>query len=134
MNIFVCVDDQNGMLFNHRRQSRDRLVLQDILARCGSEKLWVNHYSAKLFEDSGITIDDGFLHKAAADDWCFVEDQALQPVESQIGQLVLYKWNRRYPADLHLDLNLTESSWKLIETCEFPGYSHEKITVEVYRK
>ena len=31
MTIFVCIDDKNGMLFNHRRQSRDEAVLKDML-------------------------------------------------------------------------------------------------------
>gem|GEM_PF-5722604 len=31
MDVFVCLDDRNGMLFNHRRQSRDREVIRDVL-------------------------------------------------------------------------------------------------------
>ena len=30
MTLYVCLDDKNGMLFNNRRQSRDRVVLEDI--------------------------------------------------------------------------------------------------------
>ena len=30
MNIIVCLDDNLGMLFNKRRQSKDRRVLEDI--------------------------------------------------------------------------------------------------------
>ena len=30
MNIIVCLDDNQGMLFNKRRQSKDRQVLEDI--------------------------------------------------------------------------------------------------------
>ena len=30
MQIIVCLDTKNGMMFNHRRQSRDREVLNDI--------------------------------------------------------------------------------------------------------
>ena len=31
MDVFVCLDDRGGMFFNHRRQSRDRQVIQDML-------------------------------------------------------------------------------------------------------
>ena len=30
MEVIVCVDDHNGMLFNHRRQSRDQAVIADM--------------------------------------------------------------------------------------------------------
>ena len=28
MIVMVCIDDHNGMMFNHRRQSRDRAVIE----------------------------------------------------------------------------------------------------------
>ena len=31
MKIIACLDDNNGLLFNNRRQSRDRVVIEDIL-------------------------------------------------------------------------------------------------------
>lgn len=31
MNVIVCVDDNNGMLFNKRRQSRDKAVIDKII-------------------------------------------------------------------------------------------------------
>ena len=31
MVLIVCVDDHNGMMFNHRRQSQDRILRGDIL-------------------------------------------------------------------------------------------------------
>lgn len=31
MTVIVCLDNANGMLFNHRRQSRDANVVKDIL-------------------------------------------------------------------------------------------------------
>ena len=30
MNIIVCLDDKNGMMFNKRRQSQDKLLRSDI--------------------------------------------------------------------------------------------------------
>ena len=47
MIVFVCLDDNNGMMFGGRRQSRDRVVIQDILAQCECSRLWIDEYSAK---------------------------------------------------------------------------------------
>ena len=41
MIIAVCVDDKGGMLFNNRRQSRDRAQQVDLLSLCGEKKLWI---------------------------------------------------------------------------------------------
>ena len=35
MILIVCVDDHNGMMFNHRRQSQDRILRGDILELTG---------------------------------------------------------------------------------------------------
>lgn len=133
MNVIVCVDDRMGMLFNHRRQSQDRVLRDYILSLRKDHPLLMNEYSAKMFgSQPNILSQKDFLSIARPEDYCFVEDQALEPWEADIGQLILCKWNRSYPGDRHLDLDL--SKWKLQSTEEFPGSSHEKITVEVYRK
>ena len=40
MIIMVCVDDNNGMMFNKRRQSQDRVLRQRMLELAGEKKLW----------------------------------------------------------------------------------------------
>lgn len=40
MIIIACTDDNQGMLFNHRRQSQDRVQRQRMLQRTGGAKLW----------------------------------------------------------------------------------------------
>ena len=135
MIVIVCVDDNMGMMFNHRRQSQDRVLRERILQKTKDIKLWMNHYSAKQFGDNAqVNIDDSFLSKAAPTDACFVEDQSTAPYEQWIDKIVLYKWNRTYPADMHFDIPLSSKSWNLISTEDFVGSSHEKITEEVYTK
>ena len=41
MTVFICLDDKNGMLFNHRRQSRDKAVIEDMLSFAGYEKIYM---------------------------------------------------------------------------------------------
>ena len=46
--------------------------------------------------------------------------------------VILYRWNRTYPADLRLTLSL--EGWSLERREIFAGSSHEKIIKEVYRR
>ncbi len=81
MNVIVCLDDNNGMMFNKRRQSQDK-ILRDSIKELVKDK----------------------------------------------------KWNRTYPSDLYFDINVQNEQWELIESEEFQGSSHEKITKEIYRR
>ena len=133
MTVFVCIDDRGGMLFNRRRQSRDREQIADMLRLVGGRRLLCDPYSAALLTEQGaapLACAD-FLERAAANDCCFVENKALLPYLAGIQTLYVYKWNRTYPRDTLLDLPLP-GKLRLVETVEFPGYSHEKITRERY--
>ena len=133
MYVIVCADDNLGMLFNHRRQSQDRILRDYLTNLTRGRGFFMNEYSARQFQHpSGIQVSENFLDQAGKDDFCFVEDQSLQNYKDQIDGLILCRWNRVYPADFYLDLNF--SSWQLEYSEEFPGSSHEKITVEVYKK
>ena len=132
MKIIVCVDNQNGMMFNHRRQSQDRVLRKRILELTGGKKLWMNAYSQKQFlqgnmpkeqEQSGQLGQSGQIQA----DETFLD---VVPYESRIEEVILCHWNRDYPADMYFKMAL--GSWKLAETQEYAGSSHEKITEERY--
>lgn len=128
----VCIDDHNGMLFNHRRQSQDRLLRADLLQEAAGRPLWMNGYSARQFKEAPETlrVDEDFLSQAGPGELCFVEDQDLTAWAEKLEGLILYRWNRDYPADFRFTLSL--EGWTLERTEEFAGSSHEKITKEVY--
>lgn len=132
MQVIVCLDDRNGMLFNHRRQSRDREVLKEILKDAEGKRLWIRPFSQKLFQgaEHRVQVSDSPLDAAGLGENCFVEDLSLAGWEDSIESLTVYRWNRHYPGDFFLDLDL--SGWHLVSQREFPGNSHEKITKEVY--
>ena len=137
MIIIACVDKRNGMMFNCRRQSRDSAVCGDILRECGGKKLYMNAYSGKLFgdvEEKNIRISEDFLKEAEEEDFCFIEDIQISGFENKIRTVILYQWNRRYPADRYFLLDLSDGSWELQRTEELKGSSHEKITKEVYER
>ena len=55
-------------------------------------------------------------------------------MQDRIEEVIVYKWNRRYPTDTYFDLDLAALGFRLASSEEFAGYSHEKITKETYRK
>ncbi|MGO5336751.1 ribonuclease Z [Bilifractor sp. LCP19S3_H10] len=128
MIVITVIEDRGGMMFNHRRLSRDRVLTEKIKNLVGNHTLWIDAYSATLFPDAHV--DEDFLQKAGEDDFCFVEDRNLIPYKDRISTLYLFYWNRRYPADLFFNLPLAE--YEMISQEDFPGYSHDKITLQKY--
>lgn len=49
MIVIVCIDDEFGMLFNQRRQSRDCILTEDILKTVGDKRLLIDKFSKTLF-------------------------------------------------------------------------------------
>ncbi len=135
MKVFVCVDDDGGMLFGDKRQSRDRLLLADVRQTATDGRLLINSFSEGLFrKEGGYTLSDDPLKEAEKTDFCFIENLPLAPYKQEIDTLYVYKWNRRYPATTHLDIDPQRAGFTLTEKTDFVGSSHEKITKETYKK
>ena len=137
MKLILCVDDKGGLAFNHRRQSRDRVLNERILMHCGMHRLWISPYTAKLFgADTAVRlcIAEDCLERAEEDDYCFAEVHNPAPYLNRVQQVILYHWNRVYPADRYFDLQLGSGQWHLVGTSEFAGHSHDMITMEVYER
>ena len=134
----VCLEERRGMQFGGRRVSRDRVVTEKICELCEGKTLWMNLTSEKLFaeqkESGKVTLQAAadFLEQAGEGEYCFVENTGLQVVEAKIEKIIVFWWNRHYPSDRKFDLDL--SKWNKVSEEEFAGYSHEKITKEVYEK
>ena len=111
MRLIVCLDDKNGMAFNHRRQSRDRIVTEKIEELVKGSTLYFSPYSAKLFPSGDFEPSEDYLSRAGADDFCFVELEDIAPYEQQIKEITAFRWNRVYPADLKFPIDLTQ--WSL---------------------
>ncbi len=126
MKLIVCLDDKNGMMFNKRRQSRDKILIENMLEFCEGEKLYANEYSSKLFPDGSVETMKNPAEIEAG--YCFAEDFIVN--EDNVEEIIVYKWNRIYPADTYFNINF--ENWKLTETIDFEGSSHEKITRERY--
>lgn len=126
VNIIACVDDRMGLLFNNRRQSQDKGVIRKINEIVGEQTLWIHPYSKTLFPEAQVS--EEFLEHAKNNDFCFIENTQVPP--EKVNKLYLFHWNRIYPSDFSLKLPM--DTYKIIQTEDFIGSSHEKITLEVY--
>lgn len=128
MKVVVCLDDKNGMLFNNRRQSRDRVLIADIMEEIGNTKLVISPFSRALFTQYSdkVTVMESFLSEAPQDSVCFAEDCSFSDFTEKISEVTVYKWNRVYPTDFKCDIDF--SLFKVVGKNDFAGSSHEKIT------
>lgn len=130
MKIIVCIDDRMGMMFNKRRISQDRIVREVI--KNMNETIYMNEYSFQLYQDTldNVIVDEEFI-KHAQNHYCLIENTSIKDYQDDIDEIILFKWNRSYPADMYLDIDL--SKYKLMSEEEFEGSSHH-ITKQIYRK
>ena len=120
------------MTFNHRRQSQDRLLRQDLLEEAAGRPLWMNAYSRKQFDPApeNIRAAEDFARQAGEGEFCFFEDVDPVPWLDKAEMVVLYRWNRRYPSDPpRFPQPLV--GWSVKRREEFAGSSHERITKEI---
>lgn len=136
MKIILTLDDDNGMMFHKRRQSQDAAVREKIREITEGEKLWLNDYSAGQFADMGIdiSVDEDFLSKAGTGEYCFVENVGMLAAAGKVEEFIIFRWNRKYPGDFYPDLLPWEHGFLCCDSEEFPGHSHDKIRMEVWRK
>ena len=134
MKLIVCLDDQNGMLFNRRRLSKDRNLRNRILQSIEGKSLWMNAYSAGQFSDinARLNVDEQFLQKAGPDDYCFVENTDVSTCLDRVTELIVYRWNRLYPNDTVFPMERFHR-WEKASSSDFSGSSHDCLTEEVYR-
>lgn len=133
MILAFCIDDQGGLAFNHRRQSRDRALVADLLAEAGARPVFCLPYSAGLFDPGTVTVVDA-PGAVSADGILFLENADPAVYIPHAEELLLYRWNRLYPADLTLRGKPVQWGYRLQDTMDFAGTSHEKITRERYVK
>ena len=132
MNLILCVDEGGGMSFFGRRQSMDRFLRQKALALAGEGKLWMDAYTAGQFRDETeqIRVTGDPLQEVPEDGWFFLELGDVTSFLAKAKRLALFRWNRLYPADRRFPLEILET---YVHREDFPGNSHETITLEVYQ-
>lgn len=127
MTVILWAGKNGEMMFNRRRCSRDGEVISDILTMYESSEICVSPYSASLFEGarviSGVAEAEGGV--------LFLEDLPLAPALEQARKVIVYRFDRTYPADVRLTI---PQDFCMTGSREFAGFSHEIITREVYER
>lgn len=135
IKVAITLDDNGGLMFNKRRQSRDKRLIADLCAKT-TGYIYISPYSELLFEEyrDKVNVVDDPLSECPDGAVAFVEGRMLSDYISEIDELFVYKWNRLYPSDVKLDVDIKGSGFKMFAKYEFTGNSHDKITKEVYKK
>lgn len=128
----IALDDRNGYSLFGKRLSKDRKMLEDMTGLLeDGQCLYVSQYSLGIFSEElrkylrcpvpDNFTDDGMIFFEAVDFSSF-----------SLDMLIVYRWNRYYPSDVKYNPYL--HGWKKVSSYDFSGYSHEKITREVYER
>ena len=125
ITVIIALEDRDGLSRCGKRLSKDRVMLSDIKREFSH--IFASEYTAALFPEPGyvspippVLPDDAVL---------FLE---LEDIPDNAEDLIVYRWNRRYPSDRKY--TPADNGWELVSTEDFAGYSHPKITKERYRK
>lgn len=132
MTIIACVAKNGEMMFNKRRCSFDRIVLEDIAYIFKDKVLNLKKYSEKLFLDLDVktrVIDDPM--SLVNEDIFFLEDMSFDEIPANTEKIILYRWDRVYPADVYFNIG---TGFSLAECTKIKGNSHDNIKKEVYVK
>lgn len=131
MTVICAVDDDMGLSFNGRRQSRDRAVTERICELCREMPVHTTASGARLLpEGTEVYLSEDPLRDTPEGEGCFIETMDPAEAADRVERVILFRWNRHYPADVRFTLPLEDMT--LLSRVEYPGSSHERLTEEVW--
>jgi hypothetical protein len=135
MIIILTLDDKNAVSFAGKRQASDRAVADYMSSITQGAPLYIKEKSTSFFKNCitppTLCAVDSFDNLKDSD-VCFMEEVPSAQLMAQAEKLIVFRWNRNYPSMTNERVHL--SGWNFECSLEFPGYSHEKITMEVLLK
>lgn len=133
MKLVVCLDDNFGILFNKRRQSSDEIQRIDLKNIIKEKKVYLTEYSFDLYKDLNLDFEiiDENSSNFLDDSFFIYEGEFLEKVIEKVDEIICYFWNRDYPFDESFEIL---ENFKLIESFDFKGKSHDKITRKIFIK
>ncbi|MDD8048603.1 MAG: hypothetical protein PHH04_03260 [Thomasclavelia sp.] len=118
------------MIFNQRRVSRDKKIIEDIIDSYEEDNIVADSRSKILFEDYDIEYQN---LPTETNKYQFIEFDDLSSIKNKIEELIIYRFNRVYPKDMSLSIDVNKN-YELEDEEEFVGNSHDKITKDTYRR
>ena len=132
MTLIACLDPNNGILFNNRRQTLD-YELVDIIKKDYSD-IHISHFSENYFKNVECTVSDDPFATATEDSAVFFESGTASEHSDKITKLIIYRWNSVYPADTYFDLSPKDKGFKFVGRIKFSTKVHKDIVKEIYKK
>ena len=164
MTGIVCLDQEDGLLFNGRSQSRDRVVTEKILSMTEGKPLWMSAYSRRIFpEDAPVCVAEDLVGKlteparkdaeqvesaqeelereeaAQKEPWQQPGEAAFCLIEEAVNleNEMIDEWivfRWKRVYPADVFLKFPADDWEKELIETFAGYSHEEIDLERYRK
>ena len=135
LTVALVLDDREGMMIFGKRQSRDRVLIADFVSSMKDTPIFISPFSKVIFEPhKEVNIVENPFRDSCEGGACFIENYHLVHYIDMIGTLIIYRWNELYPSDVRFDLDVEAAGFKLVESYDFEGSSHERITKEIYRR
>ena len=126
MTVIICLDKNNGYQFGGKRQSADREVRGRILKL--ADVIRCDEYTAAQFDEADrgkLYVGSDYLN--TINGTCFVEKGDISELKHY--KLVVFWWNRGYPSTKKFTI---PDGFRLVSKENFQGYSHDRITMEVF--
>lgn len=133
MTVIICVDNNSGILFNGKRQSKDRMLrkyLLDIVEKDNCRIAMTPYTYGQFQEDKRKELIDVKNTFSFDEDYIFLE-QSIPISWEKVNNLILCCWNRDYPTDEYFNLPIgvecilqkteeivSDSHTLTIETCQ----------------
>lgn len=135
IKIAVTVDERGGLGFGGRRQSRDRILIEDLCSSVNTN-IYVSEMTASLFKghEDKVKVVKNPLSECCDGETAFLELTEIGGYLKNIREIIVYNWNRHYPSDIKLDIDPEKNGYILNEEYDFTGSSHDKITKKIYKK
>lgn len=145
MKFIFVLDQKNGMMLNHRRQSFDQAIIKKVVEDVNKVegRLWVSDYSKELFASHDVNImplEEFYFPKANEKDFVFVENvdidlEAVIADKEMSVELNFYRWDKVYPSDKKMTFTKELlDAFFVKDSYEMSGETHDVISVEVWNK
>lgn len=133
--VILCLCDRGGMTFNKRRQSRDNLLIEDLLKNT-DEYIYIEEYSLPLFVgyEDRVKVISNLPADVPEGGILFTERVSPDGFLEEVSRLIIYCWGRKYPFDTSFKTIPEEVGFSKVLEYEFAGSSHEKITKGVFER
>ncbi len=132
MTAVICIDNYAGIGYNKRRQTRDAGIIRDAVSMCKGGRIVITPTSEKLFAGIPHICAENPLSVMGKDDLYYAEFDVFEDVFDKADTVVIYSWNRAYPADVYFQYDPEEHGMTAESETLINGTSHDDVIKRVF--